>query len=120
MSGVLKLCIFAFLCIVPWPSSVQGHKMLVIVPVYGKSHWNYMKVFVNELIDRGHEVTCITSISMGKHKPVNYTEILIDPPFKIQNFGECTLPPIFEHLCIWNRTKHNNNCQGAVNFCACI
>lgn len=47
-----------------------------------------MKVFINELVDRGNEVTCITSISMGKHKPVNYTEILIDPPYEMKSLGE--------------------------------
>lgn len=47
-----------------------------------------MKVFVDELVNRGNEITCITSISMGKHKLGNYTEILIDPPFELQSLGE--------------------------------
>lgn len=84
----MKFCAFAFLCTFLLATSVQGHKILVIVPMHGKSHWNYMKVFINELINRGHELTCITSISMGEHKPANYTEILIDPPYEIQNIGE--------------------------------
>lgn len=84
----MKFFAFAFLCTFLLATSVQGHKILVIVPMHGKSHWNYMKVFINELINRGHELTCITSISMGKHKPANYTEILIDPPYEIQNIGE--------------------------------
>lgn len=88
MFGTLKFCVFAFFCTLLLASSVQGHKILVIVPMHGKSHWNYMKVFINELVNRGHEVTCITNISMGKQKPINYTEILIDPPYEIQNLGE--------------------------------
>lgn len=88
MFGTLKFCVFTFLCVLLPATSVQGHKILVIVPMHGKSHWNYMKVFIDELINRGHELTCITNISMGKHKPTNYTEILIDPPYEIQNLGE--------------------------------
>lgn len=88
MFSTLKWCVFTFLCVFSLATSVQGHKILVIVPMHGKSHWNYMKVFVNELVDRGNNVTCITSISMGKHKPANYTEILIDPPYEIQNLGK--------------------------------
>lgn len=88
MFSALKLCLFAFLCMISWFNSVQGHKMLVIVPMYGKSHWIYMKVFINELINRGHEVTCITNFPMAKYKLDNYTEILIDPPFLINQVGE--------------------------------
>lgn len=50
-----------------------------------------MKVFVKELLDRGHDVTCITSISMGDQTVKNYTEILIDPPLDMGNFSECHL-----------------------------
>lgn len=39
-----------------------------------------MKVFVEEFLERGHEITTVTSISM-KSKHENYTEILIDPPY---------------------------------------
>lgn len=88
MFNTWKLCIFTFLCTILLANSVQGHKILVIVPMHGKSHWNYMKVFINELIDRGHELTCITNIPMGKDKPTNYTEILIDPPYEVSSAGE--------------------------------
>lgn len=84
----VRFCVLAFLFIFSLATSIQGHKILVVVPMHGKSHWNYMKVFVNELLNRGNEVTCITSISMGKQKPENYTEILIDPPFDVQSIGE--------------------------------
>lgn len=58
------------------------------VPMNGKSHMNYVQVFIRELIGRGHEVTCITSISMSGTKPDNYTEILIEPPFDMEILGE--------------------------------
>lgn len=77
-----------FLCIFALATSVHGYKVLVLVPMNGKSHWNYMKVFVKEFLIRGHEVTCVTSISMGDHKFENYTEILIDPPLNLQGFCE--------------------------------
>lgn len=76
------------LCISALVTSVHGYKVLVLVPMNGKSHWNYMKVFVQEFLSRGHEVTCITSISMGDHISDNYTEILIDPPLNIEGFSE--------------------------------
>lgn len=67
-----------FICV--WATSVQSYKILFQVPINGKSHWNFLQVFVKELLHRGHEVTCITSISMGT-KIDNYTEILINPAF---------------------------------------
>lgn len=61
---------------------------LKIILTFRTGHWNYMKVFVDELVNRGNENTCITTISMGEHKPANYTEILIDPPYVLQSLSE--------------------------------
>lgn len=72
--------IFIYLCYV-LTASVHAHKILVLVPFNGKSHWVYMSVFVKELLNRGHEVTTVTSMSMGS-KLDNYTEVLIDPPYE--------------------------------------
>lgn len=88
----LKICclltyLYMFVSI---PPAADAHKILVIVPMNGKSHWDYMKNFINELLDRGNEVTCITTITMGDKLPKNYTEILIDPPFLKENLGELT------------------------------
>lgn len=66
---------------------VHGYKILVAIPINGKSHMVYMEVFIRELINRGNEVTCITSIPISGEKPQNYTEILIDPPFDMFSFG---------------------------------
>lgn len=79
-------------------ASVQGHKILVLVPFNGKSHWVYMQVFIEALLDRGHEVTTVTSFSMGDQKIANYTEILIDPPMSNEHISECES----------NDTKHGN------------
>lgn len=51
------------------------------MPISGKSHWVYGQNFVDALLDRGHEVTCITSNTYIGSKPNNYTEVLVDPPF---------------------------------------
>lgn len=73
-----------------WATSIQGYKILFLIPINGKSHWNYMQVFVKELLYRGHEVTCITSISIGATFE-NYTEILIDPPFNMHSMSKFVL-----------------------------
>lgn len=83
--------LYMFVSITP---AVDAHNILVIVPMNGKSHWSYMKNFINELLNRGNEVTCITTITMGEHKPKNYTEILIDPPFLKENLGMSTMPMV--------------------------
>lgn len=107
-----KFILITFLCISVLAPIIYGHKILVIVPVYGKnqkiknkidiiilmniltlgqSHWNYMKVFIESLLNRGNEITCITSITMGENKPQNYTEILMDPPYYRTNLSKLFL-----------------------------
>lgn len=84
-------------------ASVQAHKILVLVPFNGKSHWNYMSVFVKELLDRGHEVTTVTSISMGS-KLNNYTEILIDPPYDWLTKSKISFIFLFNTARLWLNT----------------
>lgn len=60
----------------------------MLMPINGKSHMNYIDIFIRELISRGHEVTYITSIAMSGTKPDNYTEVLIDPPFDVEFLSE--------------------------------
>lgn len=67
----------------------EGYKILLLVPINGKSYMNYIQVFIRELIGRGHEITCITHIPMSGAKLDNYTEVLIDPPFDMEVLGEC-------------------------------
>lgn len=89
-----KFHFFAILCALA--TTVHGYRILVLVPINRSSHWNYMQVFIKELLTRGHEVTCITSIKLTGHKYENYTEILIDPPYDMQNISK------------WNNDVGNN------------
>lgn len=58
------------------------HKILILTPFNGPSHWLMFQHYINELTERGHELTVITSF---KTNAPNYTEILIDPQ---SNFAE--------------------------------
>ncbi|XP_055312528.1 UDP-glucosyltransferase 2-like isoform X2 [Sitodiplosis mosellana] len=79
----MKLQLLAILCTLA--TTVHGYRILVLAPINRNSHWNYMQVFVNELLTQGHEVTCITSIKLSGPKHEKYIEILIDPPYNMQN-----------------------------------
>lgn len=56
-----------------------------------------MQTFVEELVHRGHEVTCITSQKFNGPKPQNYTEVLIDPPLDMSTIRKiiANLFPMF-------------------------
>lgn len=58
----------------------EGYKILVLIPFPGPSHFLMFKVFIKELVNRGHKVTAISTIPL-KEQLSNYTEIIIDPPF---------------------------------------
>lgn len=51
----------------------------------------YLNLFVEELINHGHEVTFVTSNTMGGHEHENYTEILIDPPHNFHSVSKYQL-----------------------------
>lgn len=70
----------------------NGYKILFLAPFNGKSHFMYTSAFARKLLDRGHEVTYLTSISMNQPNLVNYTEVLIDPP---QNMSAVVPPERF-------------------------
>lgn len=53
-----------------------------------QSHWLYAETFVKSLLERGHEVTCVTSFRLSGPKQANYTEVLIDPPFDLNSFSK--------------------------------
>lgn len=82
-----KYQILAFCCALA--TVVTGYKVLVVVPINGKSHWLYMESFIKEFLHRGHQVTCITSFKLNGPKIDNYTEILIDPPLEMQRISKC-------------------------------
>ncbi|XP_058818746.1 UDP-glycosyltransferase UGT5-like [Topomyia yanbarensis] len=66
--------------LVAFGSTARCSKILVLVPFPAPSHWLWLEHFVQELLDREHEVTAITNFAASEQHP-NYTEILIDPPF---------------------------------------
>lgn len=68
-------------------ATVNAYKILVLVPTTEENNWNYMQIFIDKLMNRGHEITCITSQTATHLFQVhrNYTEILIDPPFKVDS-----------------------------------
>lgn len=67
--------------------AVNGYKVLVLGPMNGKSHFLYVSSFVQALLNRGHEVKYLTSISLMHLKLANYTEVLIDPPLDVLGQG---------------------------------
>lgn len=69
---LVVLPIFIALC--------NGYKVLFLAPMNAKSISMCMSTFVTSLLDRGHEVTFLTSNSLKHLKLANYTEVLIDPP----------------------------------------
>lgn len=71
--------------------AINAHKVLILAPFNGKSHFLYIQTFVLSLLERGHETTLLTSHSMSHLKLKNYTEILIDPPFDIYSLCKCQM-----------------------------
>lgn len=66
----------------------NGYKILFLGPFNGKSHFLYCQTFVKELINRGHEVTYLTSNSLKHLNMANYTEVLIDPPLDLSQISK--------------------------------
>ncbi|XP_031639548.1 UDP-glucuronosyltransferase 1-10-like [Contarinia nasturtii] len=64
----------------------DAYKVLFIGIFNGKSHSMFLQSFVKSLLNRGHEVTFLTSQSFMKHtNSTNYSEVLIDPPFDLKS-----------------------------------
>lgn len=70
---LLLICSFVPLCLTG--------RVLILCPFNGKSHWLFFEKFIYELGQRGHEVTAITGLKYSGPSVMNYTEILIDPPY---------------------------------------
>lgn len=56
---------------------ISGYKVLFLAPGKAKSHFIFVSPFVRAILDRGHEVTYLTSNTLNL-KMKNYTEILLD------------------------------------------
>lgn len=78
--------------------------MLLLAPINGKSHFLYISSFAKALLERGHEVTFLTSNSLSHLKLANYTEVLIDPPLDLLGMSKYSNDPnkIFIKSC-YNR-----------------
>lgn len=61
-------------------SATSGHRILFLSPLNGQSNWLFARNVIKALLNRHHEVTCITPITWPDPKPDNYTEILALPP----------------------------------------
>lgn len=78
---------------------IDGYKILVLLPFPGPSHFLMFKVFIKELIARGHEVTSISAFPFDE-KLSNYTEVLIDPPWAIGEHCELKIYGKSQIFCI--------------------
>lgn len=72
----------------------DSSKILVLVPFPAPSHWLWLNHFIQELLERGHQITAIANFP-AKSPHANYTEILIDPPYDIPHYCECFTSTIF-------------------------
>lgn len=71
----LSIAVLTFLTI----SKCHASKILAVFVFPGKSHFMMHQVLVQELLKRGHEITCIAGSTLGKNLGANYTEILLPP-----------------------------------------
>ena len=69
-------------------SSIDAYNILMVLPFLGPSHFLMFKVFMKELVNRGHHVTAITAFQYNE-KLENYTEIYIDEVWKLNEDCEC-------------------------------
>lgn len=60
----------------------ECYKILGIFPFPILSHYLWVQHFLQELLNRGHELTIITNFKFKEPHP-NLTEILIDPMFDV-------------------------------------
>lgn len=65
-----------------------GYNVLFLGIFNAKSHVLYMQSFIKAVLDRGHQVTFVTSQSLNHLNFTNYTEALIDPPFDFFSLSE--------------------------------
>lgn len=64
----------------------SAYNILFMVPFPGPSHWLFMGKFIDELLDRGHQLTVVTSHPRKGPSNQNYTEVLMKP---IYEFPSC-------------------------------
>lgn len=74
---ILSLTFVALLIV----SYTDAARILAAFVFQAKSHYQMHNVLIKELINKGHEVTFITSNPINQDLGENYTEILIDPVY---------------------------------------
>ncbi|XP_065088496.1 UDP-glycosyltransferase UGT5-like [Ochlerotatus camptorhynchus] len=65
--------------------SVDGARILLVSSFPGMSHWLTFEHVVNELLERGHEITAITNYRLQNSNHTDrYREVLIEPMFDFE------------------------------------
>lgn len=70
--------------------SANAYKILLLAPLPGPSHWGMMQNIINELLNRGHEVTAISSFELERDPSLmqNYTEVRVIPKLDVNEYRE--------------------------------
>jgi len=63
-------------------SDIGSKKILVLLPLATPSHHNVFSALTDELLDRGHFLTIVSS-RMQKRKHTRLTEVLINDPLEV-------------------------------------
>lgn len=84
-----EIRIFVLLCV--FATVANGYKILFLAPMFGKSHWLFSESLVKALLQRGHEVTCVTSFGLSGTKPANYTEVLLEEKMDVDSLSKSLL-----------------------------
>lgn len=83
---------------------INGYKVLFIAPGKAKSHFIFVSPFVRALLNRGHEVTYLTSNSLNLNLK-NYTEVLLDDVPKTIGTSNAQ-PSIYVYSFMFNSILH--------------
>lgn len=59
----------------------NGLKILFLAPISSSSQWYHLENFVRALLNRKHDVTCLTRFCLRGEIPENYTEVLVDSSY---------------------------------------
>ncbi|XP_031631803.1 UDP-glucuronosyltransferase 1-10-like [Contarinia nasturtii] len=74
---------WVFLGIFLFADAISGYKILFIFPLNAQNHWQFSQRIIKTLLNRHHEVTCITSLPWPESMPINYTEVLVELPLNL-------------------------------------
>ncbi|XP_043662737.1 UDP-glucosyltransferase 2 [Drosophila teissieri] len=93
-SGVL----IALLGLLGLPQLISGGNILAVYPHFGFSHFKVVMPILNELAQRGHDITVISYVKNPQAAVYpNYEELLISAPGEDQASTTINLVPLTEH-----------------------